>query len=459
MGEVKFTFDIKFQFEILRFICLDRNGRKALSLLKDDYFEVLPHAIIFYSLEKFYKKYKRIPGEVLLIEELKLVFKEPQFISNLTPIDHGSIFSMVKDLYSKPARDGDILLKKVAEFASFAKMRQTLESVRLEDFSSYKTFSNEVQKALRILDVEEENTGSFLLKELKKRQVRRRLSTNIIPTPFRQVNQLTNAGGYSKGSIIVILDKPKNLKSTMLINWARGSLRDKKRILYIDLENGMDEILIRLEQSISKLDKTTLLEGTQDPKIQKIFRRYARLKGEIFVQRLPAYSTVADISILMDELYRSHGIRFNTLIIDYMGIMGCLSKKQDDKERISDVYLEVANLALQYDIEHVITAHHIVREAEKRESTKYKDIDIAKCIDIVRHAQVIFGLNRTVEEREANIIRLEIVAQRDGVPAGRALFIGDIPLQKIDEMTVSQETEYKRILENVATQVERKGDI
>jgi hypothetical protein len=245
----------------------------------------------------------------------------------------------------------------------------------------------------------------------------------------------------------------------MLINWARGSLRDKKRILYIDLENGMDEILIRLEQSISKLDKTTLLEGTQDPKIQKIFRRYARLKGEIFVQRLPAYSTVADISILMDELYRSHGIRFNTLIIDYMGIMGCLSKKQDDKERISDVYLEVANLALQYDIEHVITAHHIVREAEKRESTKYKDIDIAKCIDIVRHAQVIFGLNRTVEEREANIIRLEIVAQRDGVPAGRALFIGDIPLQKIDEMTVSQETEYKRILENVATQVERKGDI
>lgn len=460
MDEIKFDFNTEFQFEVLRFICRDRDGVKALNLVKESYLEVLPHMIIFRGISDFYKKFRRVPGEVFLKEELRLLFKLKEFNEALSFQDQDSIILLVKDLFNRTVRDGDILLRKVAEFASYAEMRSTLENVELENFNSYKKFSEEVQKALRIADTQTDDLGTLLLKEVRQRQVKRRTTSFVVPTPFRQINNLTNAGGYAPGSIIVILDKPKNLKSAMLINWARGYLRQKKKVLYIDMENGRDEIVVRLEQSLAGVDKKEILEGTQDKRVQKILRRYARLGGEVYVHRLPAYSTSADISGLMEEVYRTHGIRFQVIIVDYIGIMGSLSHKMDDKDRISDAYLDMANLALQHKIEHIITAHHITREGEKREASKYRDIDIAKCIDIIRHAQAIFGLNRSPEEKEAEIVRMEIVAQRDGIPEGRALFISDIPVQKLNEMTIAQETEYKNIIgKTIEDKIAKGGDI
>jgi hypothetical protein len=460
MDKVKFDFSIEFQFEVLRFICKDRDGSKALALVKEGYLELLPHAVIYRGISDFYKKFKRVPGEIFLKDELRLLFKQRDFNEALSFQDQDSILLLVKDIFNRTVRDGDILLRKVAEFASYAEMKSTLESIELDNFNSYKRFSEEVQKALRIADTQTDDLGTLLLKEIRQRQVKRRTTSFVVPTPFRQINNLTNAGGYAPGSIIVILDKPKNLKSAMLINWARGYLRQKKKVLYIDMENGRDEIVVRLEQSLAGVTKQEILEGTSDKKVQKILRRYNRLGGEVYIQRLPAYSTSADISALMEEVYRTHGIRFDSLIIDYIGIMGSLSRKFDDKDRISDAYLDIANLALQYKLDHVVTAHHITREGEKREVTKYRDIDIAKCIDIIRHAQAIFGLNRSPEEKEAEIIRMEIVAQRDGVPNGRALFISDIPVQKINEMTIAQESEYQEIIgKTVEDKIQKGGDI
>ena len=54
----------------------------------------------------------------------------------------------------------------------------------------------------------------------------------------------------------------------------------------------------------------------------------------------------------------------------------------------------------------------------------------------------MLGLNRTDEEREAGIFRLEIVAQRDGAPEGRALFKGSAETQRFDELTSKEIQEY-----------------
>jgi replicative DNA helicase len=444
---LKFEFSEEFQLEVIRFILKDRDGIKAFKLVKEEYFEFLNHAVLIRAISNFHRKLGRVPGELMLLEELRDLFKTQEFHEALSEKDKEGLTALSKEIFKKPVQDGDVLIQKVAKFASYAKMKDVVENVDLENYDTYSNFSSKVQDALALTRIDNEDKGTLLLSEIRDRQLKRRYKSSVIPTPFRQINKLTNAGGYSEGSIIVILDKPKNLKTAFLINWARGYLRMKKNVFYVDFENGQEEITTRLEQSLAGVNKKTIVEGLEDKKVQKVMRRYKRLGGEILIRRLPAFSTVFDIQAEMDLIYKSEGIRFHVLVIDYAGLMGSTTRKLDDKDRISDAYLDLANLANKNKIEHVITAHHITREGEKREATKYKDIDIAKCIDIVRHAQAIYGLNRTEEEKENDIIRAEIVAQRDGVPVGRALFFGDIEVQRMEEFTNQQIQEYEHLHE------------
>jgi len=225
-------------------------------------------------------------------------------------------------------------------------------------------------------------------------------------------------------------------------------MRQKKKVLFIDLENGEDNLAMRLEQSIAKIDKKTLLKGTEDKKIQKVLRRYNRMGGEVYIKRLPAYSTTTAIQHVIDEIYREHGIKFDELIVDYIALMNSLSrtKAQEETTRIGEAYVDIANLALKNNFEHVVTAMHITRTAIVRSETRYSENDIAKSIDIIRHAHAIYGLNRSEEEKEAGIMRMELVVQRDGVPTGRAYFSADPKTQRMEELTKAQIAEVERLM-------------
>jgi len=438
----KFEFGTDYQEDLLRFTVTDRDGWKALELYQDSYFVLTEHAVVAHCLKKYWQKKRRIPGPVILKEELNDMFKHKDYVNLLTVDDRKNIINLVSDLYGTHARDGEEILSRCEKFASYIELKDTIETINLKDFAQYEAFATKVVKAIRIKDKRKNVEGTFLIRDIKNRQLKRLDSNPIVPTPFRQINDLTNAGGYAKGSIIVILDKPKQSKTAMLIQVARGYLRQKKNVFIADIENGEDELSIRLEQSVSKKTKKQLLSGEFDKLVQKVLRKYKRLGGDVYIKRFPAFSSTYDIQAEMDRIYREYGIRFQILLVDYAGMMSSTTKKDDDTQRISDVYIDLANLALFNDLHHIWTPHHVVREAGKRESTRYRDTDIAKCIDIVRHAQAIYGLNRNDDERENGVMRMELMVQRDGKQFGRAVFHADQDCQRMDEFTVPQRKEY-----------------
>lgn len=442
-SEVKFEFSLDYQWDLVRFICQDKNGSRTLDLLEHNYFEDLHHAVIIHGLKIFKDQYNRIPGQNSLREILREVFNDRDYIQLLDKDDRDEIFRLTKQAYHDIVQDGDIIFAKARRFHNYVQLRDTVENMDLNDFSQYETFSSKVREAILDPIEEEETKGTFLIADIKHRQLERQSNPHVVPTPFRQINELTNAKGFSRGSIIVVLDKPKKSKTAFLINAARHYMKMKKRVLYVDLENGEDELAIRLEESIMKKTKLEMLSGDMDARTQKMLRKYKRLGAEVVIKRFNAnHSTVDDVASYMDEIYQRYGIRFDVLMIDYAALLASRRRLNSEVEQISQVYLELSNLASQYNIDHVWTAHHVKRDAEPREKTRYNANDIAKCIDIVRHAQVIYGLNRTEDEAEAGIMRLEIVEQRDGKPTGRAIFHTDTPTQRIDELTRAQRKEY-----------------
>jgi hypothetical protein len=438
MGDNKFKFTTDFQFDLLRYTALDKQGYKALELYDDSYFTLTEHSVLAYNFKKYYKKKKKIPGKVIFHEELLRTLDQREFINNLSDSDRKEIISLGQKMYEGVIRDGDDILQNAERFAQFVDLKDVVESVDLVDCGQYDSFSRKVQKAIspKLKNINER--GNRLVADLKIRQFMRQDQSPIVPTPFRQINKLTNAGGYSKGSILVLLDKAKHFKSGMLINLARGYLTHlRKNVLVIDLDNGDDEWMQRLEQSIARKTKKEILSGNYDEDIQKKLRRNVKRFGaELFIKRMPSLITTAnDIDSYINYIYTEFGIRIQILVVDYIAKMGSISGKESLHERIGEAYIDMANLAMKHNLEHIWTAQHVTRAAaDTKLMKKYVGTDVAGAIDITRHVQAIFGLNRTEEEEENNFLRMEVVDQRDGVPRGRAVFEIDIERQFVREL-------------------------
>ena len=57
------------------------------------------------------------------------------------------------------------------------------------------------------------------------------------------MNDIRNGGGYGEDWVNVIVDKGKGKKSLLMVKLGRGYLRMKKWVLYVDRENGKEEMM------------------------------------------------------------------------------------------------------------------------------------------------------------------------------------------------------------------------
>jgi len=449
--DIKFEFTLDFQFDLIRFTLKDKRGLKVLKLYTPNNFIDTNHAILINVIKGYVKKKKKPPSETLFREELNDWFKSKES-EDLNEDDRKELYKLLKELYDKPLIDSDEIYEKASQFAAYIKVKEEIDNFNLYSFKDYEPFANKVLKAIKIGNDLKEEKGTYLISDIHTRQFNRQDINPIVPTPFRQINKLTNAGGYDKGSIIVVLDKPKQLKTTLMVNVVRGYLRMKRKVAYFDLENGQDNIAMRLEESVSNLSKHELLSGEQDSKVQRVLRKYKRLGGEVFIKRVPNGTTANGLKAILDDEHRETGFKPEILIIDYIGLMGSISGNENDALRISEAYTDVANLALEMGIEHIWSPHHVKNEAFCREKTKYQGNDFAKCIEIGRHVHAVYGLNRNDTEKDNGVVRMELVMQRDGQQDGRAFFWGDI-----DGLKTQRLTEFTK-LEREGYNIQIKGE-
>ncbi len=458
MAENKFIFDVEYQWEIIRYIALDKNGYKALNLVQDNYFALIEQQCIVNSFQRFFKKKGRIPKNVLNFkQEVKAVFRTKKYAVGLKDSDREKILKKINTLFKGTIKDGDDIFENCKKFASFIQVKSLVEGFDITNFDVYNTQVNKLQKAINTGVELQESNGEFIVGGVKNRQIRRSMDTGVHPTPFRQLNSLTNAGGFTSGALITVVDKGKGGKTAFLVNVGRGYLRLRKKIIIFDFENGQDNYAARFDQSLVKAQKMDILSGKEDGRLSKIYRKYARLGGEIVIKRMPAGTSCNQLDVYLDDMYREFGIRFDVAVFDYIGLMGSNNGAQDDFNRISEAYVDTKNLGQKWEFECMWTGHHITRDAMARRPTCYVPNDTAKCIDIHRHVDAMFGINMNQSEEEGGVARLEIIDQRDGQGDGRCYFWMDIATQRFDEFTKEQITEFNEQSQSNKPQVSQGG--
>ena len=440
----QFMFSVDYQFELLKYLIHSKKSLIYIPRLKSGYFSLIEHAIIAEVLFKVSKKYKKIPGEVILVDELVKLLNTKDYVNIVTKEDIPNLKNVIKKLYSSELQDEDILESSILKFIAYIELTDLTETSDYTDVDGYEAYLNKVSNIVKNIKIQAENTKPLMMiSDTPTRQLKRKMDPDVCPTPYKQWNRLTNGGGYPKGSIVVFLDKAKAKKTFNLINVARGYLAMKKVVLYIDTENGKYQIMDRMVQSTLNRTKMELISGDSDKLERRHMRKYKRLKSEFIVQRIiPLHDDANTIEKLIDDIFVEFGLKVNVLVVDYAGKMASISKDKEDFDRISNVYIDLENLAIKKDLDIILSAHHLTREGSKFKETRYEENHIAGSIAIIRNVQVVMGLNSTKDEDDNGIQRWEIVVQRDGVPKGRVVFNVDLPRQRMKELTKEAREHY-----------------
>ena len=441
----KFEFDSDYQFEILRLLVLYPDGYKLVKLLQTEYFDLVHHQVIFFALNRFYKENGRTPKNLVNFKSyIKHIFKNKNFVNILKQQDREEILELIDKMFTGYINDGDLIYKQCLHFISYVRVRKVIEDFDILNFNEYSIISSKLQSAININMDNSQDMGEYIFSGAGRRQLKRINDIDTLPTPLRQVNDFTNGGGFSRGSLVCVIDKQKGGKTAFLANMGRLYTKLRKRVIVFDLENGEKNYAERFEQSFLKCTKRELHSGEYDQKMRKLARKFTRLGAEVAIKRFPSGSTTKDFDNYLQEC-QANGIFFQICIIDYIGIMGSESGATDDTKRISDAYLDVKNLTLKWNFDITWTGHHITRDAHKRRPYKYEPTDTAKCIDINRHVDAMLGINQNDAEKEAGMFRLEVVDIRDGLPDARCYMWMDLQVQRIEELTVNQVKELSKM--------------
>lgn len=448
----KFTFSIEFQLEVLRFLIQGKESFLYVQKIKPGYFTLIEHSIVVEALVKFVKKYQRIPSEVLMVEQVKTLLEGRDYVDLVTKDDIPNIHKLISELYNKPLKDVDIVLENIHKFIAYIELKALNESMDFSDYNSYETYQAKLTKILQSSKPQKKDEPLLMVSGTAMRQLMRKVDPDVVPTPFWQLNRLGNGDGYPKNSLFVLIDRPKRRKTFALINIARGYLAMKKNVLYIDTENGKNQLMDRMIQSTLNKTKREMLTGDYDKMEQRHMRKYKRLGVEFIVERVPA--TIADCNTIMNlvrKLETEKGIKVHVIMIDYAAKLASIARDRDDVERINNVYIDIDNMGDELGLDAVWTAQHVTREGAKHQETKYEDNDIASAISIIRNAKCVMGLNSTKDEEEHNIMRMEVVVQRDGVPSGRVMFNMDPERQRMKEFSKEARAKYD---ESIGKQVD-----
>lgn len=439
----KFTFSIEFQLEVLRFLIQGKESLLYIPKIKPGYFTLIEHSILVEALIKFVKKYQRIPSEVLMIEQVKTLLEGKDYTDLVTKEDIPNIHKLISELYNKPLKDVDIVLENIHKFIAYIELKALNESMDFSDYNSYEIYQAKLTKILQNSKPQKKDEPLLMVSGTAMRQLMRKVDPDVVPTPFWQLNKLGNGDGYPKNSLFVLIDRPKRRKTFALINIARSYLAMKKNVLYIDTENGKNQLMDRMIQSTLNKTKREMLTGDYDKMEQRHMRKYKRLGVEFIVERVPA--TIADcntIKNLVRKLESEKGIKVHVIMIDYAAKLASISRDKDDVERINNVYIDIDNMGDELGLDAIWTAQHVTREGAKHQETRYEDNDIASAISIIRNAKCVMGLNSTQDEEEHNIMRMEVVVQRDGVPTGRVMFNMDPERQRMKEFSKEARAKY-----------------
>ena len=232
-------------------------------------------------------------------------------------------------------------------------------------------------------------------------------------------------GGWGRSTLNIVVGSTNSGKSLWLQNISVKLADAGKTVLYVTLEMADYSCIKRIGSMGLKIDINEYDEKSKDSIYMK--NKINELKssnggmfennvGKIIIKKFPTGScTVTDIDLYITKIQQKKKIKFDAIIVDYIGIMGI---ERGLEFSSSMLFLKGKHLAenLRYLADKhevaMFTATQTDKDVWGANDLELKNIPESKAI--AETADIVFGIIRNPEMRKNNKYRLKIMKMRDG---------------------------------------------
>lgn len=373
-------------------------------------------------------RYYTTNNEVLNESTLQTLIEDNLIKFKKSLDEQNQMLSVVHDLYTIDESDqndeviDDSIQKFVRKTLTAHMLMDVISKGSLEDSDTLDRIIEDTRE-ISILNING-NTGEILDffedKDIKKKLLQN-MSSDKFPTKFKGIDDVAD-GGLARGEMGLVIAPSGGGKTMWAVNQAANYVKSGMNVLYVPLEEKLDRMVLRLEQTVANqskhnyLDNGKLNEGFYDA-VQTAYSQNEELGRLFVVKKKPQEVTPAILEQIIVDVMIRKGVQLDAVIVDYPDLMkNPFEKMSINESRAGGMLFEsLRGLAQEYQFV-MWTLSQVnrtgfgaqVKTAEAIEGSKQK----------INACELVFTLNQTPEEFAEGYIRIYLDKVRN--QSGRA---------------------------------------
>lgn len=406
--------DIELQFALVK-NCLQDNVFVGAceKYLKKNYFDNTYLGWIFGFIVDFYRKYSHSPSVETIKNELLKFSPEERVPYNI----------ILEKIVTNKFKDIEYLKKEVTKWTKkkflFDSMKNFTDMYQAEETDDAYEFMHTKASELLNINYDKSQTYDFnkidSVLDYAKNSYKYRLRLGI-----PQLDDLM-LGGVAKQNVCLFIGPMHSGKSIILINVARNFIEQGAKVLYLDLENDLRQLVIRMLSSFSQISYKNFFraEGLSMDEKDRVLKTQEIINSSLFLRSITDFTVyVENIIPEIKQLHLQH--KFDAVVIDYSQILkiGNYSKMKKH-EYLEEIMRGLSCLARELDVAVVTAAQGNRAGQEKAMKSKSKNdtldiTDIADAFAMTRVVNPIITITKSQDDDKKKRIRLKLAKNRDG---------------------------------------------
>lgn len=374
---------------------------KYAPILKDVYFESVETKFILKLIE-YYHKQKKGKNLVPLQSLYALVN------TNTKENESQKYRNIINKIKKYPLQDTSIADDIVKKFVRRQIMKivvlDIIHSTKNEEEADIDKIKTRIDEALLIstVDLLDGNDYDYTTNPMKRLQEEK--EELRVPTGYGEVDEALRRG-LAAGELGLIVAPTSVGKTMILINFAYNAMKHGRNALYVTLELSGKKIAGRMDQLVAKKPYDYIV---QHPSY--VYKKIQKIPGKFWIKDSTASKlSPNDLSLYIERIRKK--FRPDVVIVDQIDLMYSPKEYKERRHELSNILIALRRMGASFGIP-VWSASQATRIAGAAGSTKLWDI--AEDIGKANWADVILTLSQSPEDKEENLLFLDVAKNRIG---------------------------------------------
>jgi len=398
MNKTKTISEYGYSFQIKFIVCLITDKlflEQIIDILDEKYTTNEAVHWIIKQIREYYNEYKN----VITMNVFKIKIQEID--SELLQVN---VTDTLKEVFKNiEANDLDYIKDKSLDFHKSQVLKDAIvKSVdileRDGDSDEIKTLiDNAMQAGV------ERNLGHDYLEDIEERYSETARVTS--PTPWDIINELMQ-GGLGAGELGVVVAPAGIGKSWVLSAMGAYAISKGLNVIHYTLELNEAYVGLRYDSIFSGVESQNLKYHKEE-----VIERLDKLEGNLTIKYYPTKAcTVNTLSAHLKKV-TTFGTKVDMVLVDYADIMKDVSKAQEMRHALGNIYEDLRGLAgeMQIPIWTASQANRSALDEDVIEASK-----VAESYTKVMTADFVISLSRKIEDKIGNTGRFHVIKNRFG---------------------------------------------